>query len=85
MVTESVFQANGLLVSIVYFNVKIAGSRRLGLHPEIGLTSIFRGTRTIQGTVRHKRPVISISADSWTVQLRFPNELQAFAGEFPMC
>jgi len=27
-------------------------------------------------------PIISISADIWTVQLRFPDELQAFTGEF---
>jgi len=29
---------------------------------------------------QHNRPVINISADTWTVQLRFPDELQAFGG-----
>jgi len=31
---------------------------------------------------RHNWPVISISAETWTGQLRFPDELQAFAGDF---
>jgi len=64
-----------VLVSwLIYFNVKIAGSRRLGLHPETGFSSICSGTRTIQCTDRHNRPFINISADTWTVQLRFPDE-----------
>jgi len=71
--------------SLVYFNIKIAGSRRLGLHPETGLSRICSGTRTILYTDRHNNPVISISADTFTVQLRFPDELQAFAGAFPKC
>jgi len=64
-----------LVSCLVYFNVKIAGSRGLGLHPETGLSSICSGTRTIQCTGRHNRLVISISADTCTVQRRFP-ELQ---------
>jgi len=67
----------------VKFNVKIVGSIRLGLHPETaqtGLSSICSGTRSIQCTDPHNRPVITISADTWTVQLRFPDELQAFCG-----
>jgi len=68
--------------SLVNVNVKIAGSRRLGLHPETGPSSICSGTRTIKCTDRHNRPVISISADTCTVQLRFSDELQAFARDF---
>jgi len=71
-----------LVSKLVYLNVKIAGSRRLGLHPETGLSSICSGIRTIQCTDRHDRPVISISADTCTVRLRFPDELQAIAGAF---
>jgi len=70
---------------LVYFYVKIAGSKTRSVHPETGLSSICSGTRTIHCTDRHKRQVISISADAWTVQLRFPDELQTFAGAFPMC
>jgi len=39
------------------------GSRRLGPHPETGLSSICSGTRTMQCTDRHKCP---ISADTST-------------------
>jgi len=59
-------------------------SRRLGLHLETGLSTLCSATRTISGTDRYHRTVISISADTWTVQLQFPDELQAFAGAFPM-
>jgi len=44
----------------------------------MSLSSMCSSTRTIQGTDWHNRPIMNISADTWTVQLRFLDELQTY-------
>jgi len=44
--------------------LKLPALKKLGLHSEMGLSSILSGVRTIYGTDQHNHPVISISEDT---------------------
>jgi len=43
----------------------------------MGLSSMCNGSRTTYGTDLRNRPVSGISATSWTMQMRFPDDIQA--------